>query len=195
MKLRLFLFLFLACTLLVGGAMAQGCSVTTLAFPTDGGPNRAFNSEFCIASGTPGGTQTGRLRWDSGGDGRLQLFDTDDTGQSLWCAIDPMTNRCAVGSSLCLQGDGNMVIYEFANCGGNPLFASNTSNNNPSNPLCGLFLEDCNDDGEVLAVADNPVVFGTLRTGERGVIFNDTAFGSDERKQAIWFTSGFTDTD
>lgn len=195
MNLKMRLFLLLACSLIAGTAMAQGCSVATRAFPPDGGVNLAFNSEFCIASGTPGGTQTGRLRWDSGGDGRLQLFDTDDTGQSLWCAIDSTTSRCAVGSSLCLQGDGNMVIYEFANCGGNPLWASNTSNNNPSNPICGLFLEDCNDDGEVLAVADNPSVFGATRTGERGVIYNDTLAGSDEHRQTIWFTSGFTDTD
>jgi hypothetical protein len=186
MKLGLLLSLLLACTLLGGSAMAQGCAVTTIAFPPTGGTNNIIKSGTCIASGTPGGTQTARLRWDNGGNGHLQLFDTDDSGQSLWCALDS-TNHCAKGSSLCLQPDGNMVIYDQSGCHGNALWASNTSNNGLSNPICGFFGPDCNEDGERLGVFD--ITVNGIAVGESAVIQNDTLAHSDSGPQIIWFSN------
>ena len=92
MKLRSFLFaglfLFLASTLLVGNAMAQGCSTTPIAFPAPGGTDRTVASGTCIANVDAGSAtgQGGRLRWDNSGNHELQLFDSDDSGQLLWCA-------------------------------------------------------------------------------------------------------------
>lgn len=179
MKLRLSLFLFLACALLVGNAKAQTCSVTAKKFPT------TFNSAFCIASANSSGTQTGRLRWDDNNSHALELFDTDDGGRFLWCAGGGSNqNNCARGNSLCLQSDGNMVIYQDVDCGGNALWASNTSGGFE----CAVFGNCTNEDGEELFVQDNLIINGGS-FGESAVIYNDTDAGSDTGRQLIWHSA------
>ncbi|HLJ26194.1 MAG TPA: hypothetical protein VKY85_05750 [Candidatus Angelobacter sp.] len=188
MKLRLFLFLFLACTLVTGSAMAQGCSTKPLQFPPSGGNDIGVPSGTCIASLDSAGNQSGRLRWDNGGNGILQLFDTDDGGQSLWCALQ--AGSCARGRILCLQQDGNAVIYTGSDCGGvgsdpdvgTALWASNTSGN------CGLFGNCTNEDTEELFVQDNLSVNG-VHIGEAAVIYNDTHQGSDEGRVLLWHSN------
>jgi hypothetical protein len=180
MKLRLSLLLFLACTLVAGKAMAQTCTTTPIRFP------RTFNSNmpFCVAS-EGGGTQTGRLRWNDNNSHALELFDTDDGGRFLWCAGGGSNqNNCTRGNSLCLQSDGNMVIYQDTNCGGNALWASNTS----GGIECALFNNCTNEDGEELFVQDNLVINGGS-FGETAVIYNDTDPGSDTGRQLIWHSA------
>src|SRR5215467_10009422 len=100
MKLRLFLFLFFACTLLAEKAMAQGCSTTPIAFPT-GSSDKTLAPGTCIAnadSDSPTG-QGGRLRWDNAGNHELVLFDSEHGGNFLWCAGGGgNSNNCAVGT-------------------------------------------------------------------------------------------------
>jgi hypothetical protein len=165
MKLRL--FLLLASALFAGRAMAQSsCTVEALKFPA------VFNSAKCIASGTPGGTQTARLRWDNNDAGELQLFDTDDGGTLLFCASN--SSGCVSGGeSLCLQTDGNMVIYSGTSCSGQPRWASNTA---------GTF-----EDGEELFVAE--LVVNGVSRGEAAFIFNDINAGSDTGPQLVWLSN------
>src|ERR1041385_8001976 len=138
MKLRLFLFLGLACTLLAGRAMAQGCSDTPLTFPSPSShTNRQIASGTCIANDDTDGstsTQGGRLRWNNNNSRLLELFDHDDNGQRLRCdGKSNSSTTCIPGNILCLQADGNMVIYSGSggiSCNGDqgtPVWASNTA--------------------------------------------------------------------
>jgi hypothetical protein len=169
LKMKLRLLLLVACAMFAGRAMAQSsCSVKPLQFPA------VFNSAVCIASGTPGGTQTARLRWDNNDAGELQLFDTDDAGAPmLWCAQDSGGNCVRNGQSLCLQSDGNMVIYAGTNCSGTALWASNTVG--------------ANEDGEILVVGE--LFVNGVSKGESAFIINDNNAGSDTGPQIVWFSN------
>jgi hypothetical protein len=163
--MRIKLFLFLACALLAGSAKAQ-CKVEGLLFPAPSASN--FFAEVvpgtCLASGTST-NQTARLRWVNG---NLALFDLDDggTGKLLWCAGSP--NACVTGGSLCLQRDGNLVIYSQDQCVGSPLWASNTVG--------------ANDPAEFLEVLDGA-------GGEHAAILNDTGPGADEPAKLVWISN------
>src|SRR5262245_12605541 len=159
MKQRLFL-LFVAILLAgVGAVHAQSlpCVVASLGFTAPSGivVKRAVPSCTCVE--TPGAT--GRLRWDDNGSGRLELFDTDDSGKPrLWCAhLHDGNSTCAVGRSFCLQSDGNAVIYQNSNCTGAALWASNTVGDNVG--------------GEVMEVGDGDQGFCGI-TGQKAVIIN-----------------------
>jgi hypothetical protein len=124
--------------------MAQGCSTQPIQFPDPGGVDYQVPSPTCIANSDEGPTgQGGRLRWDetiSGGSTHeLELFDSDDGGELLWCAntandkggsSSPTNCLNAKGSVLCLQQDGNMVIYKpgpgqgTIDCGGNTIIGT-----------------------------------------------------------------------
>ncbi|HEV3037365.1 MAG TPA: hypothetical protein VHA33_06230 [Candidatus Angelobacter sp.] len=178
MKLKL--FLFLASALLAGRAMAQGCSTNPIPFPLPGNADKMVPSGTCIANVDEGG-QGGRLRWDNNGSHILQLFDADDAGQSLWC--DNSGSGCIPGSILCLQQDGNMVMYSPSpgqgtiDCGrsdgdgGQAVWASNTQHKNDSH--------------EELAVGEDVLWLGVIRTGDRAVVRNGSG--------AQWVSTGFTD--
>jgi hypothetical protein len=176
MKLRLFLFLFFAGALLTGRAMAQGCSTNPRPFPLPGAHDIKVNSEVCIANVDAGTTgQGGRLRWDNSGSNRLELFDSDDSGQRLWCANNGGT--CAIGKILCLQQDGNMVIYNDAP--GNPAVECDRSDTDHDNgtPAWASNTQGDNDDFEELLVAED-VFFCTnvctTRFGDRAIIQSPT---------------------
>ncbi len=184
MKLRLFLFLFLACTLVTGSAMAQGCSTSPIAFPAPGGNDKTVASGTCIANVDAGSTgQGGRLRWNDSNNHELVLFDSDDGGGFLWCAGGGgNANNCAVGTILCLQQDGNMVMYTprpgqgTIHCGndgdgGLAVWASNTQHDN--------------DGQEELVIEEDVVWMGVLRTGDRAVIRNGNGIQ--------WASTGYTD--
>lgn len=193
-KLFLFLFLFLACTLLAGRALAQGCSTSPIGFPAPGASDKTVAPGTCIANADPDSPngQGGRFRWDNNNSHELQLFDADDNGQLLWCANPDNTNggssgdtsNCFTtnGSILCLQQDGNMVIYAPSgsiqpHCvnsgdGGTAIWASGT--------------DGANDGQEELAVEENPFFNGHTRTGDRAVIRKDG-------NHIIWVTLGFVD--
>lgn len=195
MKLRLFLLLFLACTLLAGKAMAQGCSTQPLQFPPDDGNDKTVPDNTCVASLDSHGNQSGRLRWNNNNTSHiLQLFDTDDGGGSLWCAPeDGSPSFCARADVLCLQQDGNAVMYAStpghpAAChgsgnGSQPVWSSNTNGD------CNFIFQTCtNEDIEELFVQDDLSVNG-VHIGEAAVIYNDTQAGSDESRQLLWHSS------
>jgi len=170
MKLRLFLFLCLACTLLAGRAMAQGCSTSPLTFPPPSGSDRQVAAGTCIANNDTDGsttTQGGRLRWNNNNSHELELFDHDDNGQRLWCdGKSDSSTTCIPGNILCLQADGNMVIYSGSgiSCTGNqgtPVWASNTVG--------------VNDSQEALRVEEDVSFKGLTRSGDRAVIRNGNA--------------------
>ena len=167
MKLRLFVFLFLASALLFGMSTAHAaCLATSIAFPPpNSGHNFVVKSGACITDPNSGA----RLRWDDNNSGELQLFDTDGGGNLLWCAHNS-AGSCARGASLCLQEDGNMVIYTGANCAGSPVFASNTRGQN--------------EDGEELSVGE--LTINGVKEGEIALITNDNDFGSDTGSKLIW---------
>jgi hypothetical protein len=179
MKLRLYLSL-LALTLLfaIGAAHAQSlpCVVAGLDFPSPNQVGMAFSvdSGACLASTSPNdrnGPQTGRLRWDDNKSGKLELFDTDDGGALLWCGhLHDGNGPCAVGKSLCLQWDGNMVIYSGTGCSGSPQWASNTNGENEG--------------GEFLFVGDK--IIPGFDGGEVAVIVNDHSTNADTLPQIIW---------
>jgi hypothetical protein len=141
--------LLLFVSMLVGAGSAwAACPEGVIPFPApNSGQDRVLNSGACLSNAG----QAARLRWDNAGSHELQLFDTDDSGQLLWCAHDS-SGGCAKGKSACLQADGNMVIYSGDNCTGSAQWASNTRGKNI--------------DGEVLAVADS------ASDGEHMVIVN-----------------------
>jgi len=153
MKLRLSLFLFLACSLLAGTATAQ-CSTAPRAFPIRQNPDIMLPfGTFCIANAEVGGVQGGRLRWGTGG---LELFDTDDGGKLLWCAgggRNPNPINCTRGNTLCLQQDGNMVIY--ANQGTNLAKVCDNGATDHGVAVWASNTQGKNDDHEVLGVLDN----------------------------------------
>jgi hypothetical protein len=166
MKLTLFLFLFLAGSLLAGRAMAQGCSTAPIAFPPPGDADIQVAPGTCIANAdrdSPTG-QGGRLRWDDNGNNELVLFDSEHGGIFLWCdGQSDSSTTCIPGNILCLQADGNMVIYSGngISCTGNhgkAVWSSKT-------------LGD-NDSQERLTVEENVVCGGVQRSGERAVIRN-----------------------
>lgn len=175
LTLKLKLFLLLAATFLFGNGAAHAqsltCVVKALGFPAPSSTvvKVAVPSGTCVAA--PG--QAARLRWDDNRSGQLQLFDTDDSGQLLWCGhLHDGNTTCAQGLSFCLQSDGNAVIYAGANCTGEALWASNTVGANVN--------------GEVIEVHDT--VPGDF-TGERAVILNHTNTGTG----TIVWTSNNTD--
>lgn len=195
----LFLFLFIACTLLAGRAMAQGCTTNPKDFPQPGDADTQVGSNFCIANPDEGPTgQGGRLRWATNGGHALQLFDADDSGELLWCANSGNDNggssgptNCwdIPGSILCLQQDGNMVIYQpqrggpsTIDCGrtdsdgGQAVWASGTENT--------LFTTN-NDGHEVLVVQEDVIFNNAQRTGDRAVIHNNS--------KILWVSLGYVD--
>jgi hypothetical protein len=145
-------------------------------------------------SDSPSG-QGGRLRWNNNKSHSLQLFDTDTDSRLIWCANPDNTNGGSSGdtsnclttnqSILCLQQDGNMVIYGpsgniLPQCvnsgnGGTVLWASGTEGNNNNN--------------ERLVVEEDVVFQNILRTGDRGVIRNNP-----NNSGILWVTLGFVDT-
>ena len=136
------LLLLFAWALLAGisAAHAQQCTVESLVFPTSG--NAAVNTPICLAAGG----QAARLRWDNAGSGLLQLFDTDDGGQAIWCAKD-VVGHCAKGTSLCFQSDGDLVIYDgVQECTGNAVWHSGTKGDNVGVEV--LVVVDSGTDGE-----------------------------------------------
>jgi hypothetical protein len=182
MKLRLFLFLFLASTLLAGTAMAQGCSTNPLPFPVPGGNDRLVPSGTCITNAFDEGGDGGRLRWDNNSSHELQLFDADDGGQLLWCANNG--GVCALGNILCLQQDGNMVIY--VSVPGNPAIDCGNSDGDNGQPTWASNTQGLNDSQEQLTVEENVVWLGKLRTGDRAVIRNG-------RDGVLWVSTGYDD--
>lgn len=189
MKLRLFLFLFVACSVLVGNAMAQGCTVTALAFPVSGGSDRQVTGGTCIAnadSDSPNG-QGGRLRWEGNDNtpGRLQLFDADDGGQSLWCALDSVTGACALAELFCLQQDGNAVLYQGDHTQGTPHCGQVGSNPTLGRALWSSNTDGDNDNFEKLDVEEQPggiLWNGALRTGDHAVVRNSS--------KVLWVNTG-----
>jgi hypothetical protein len=168
MKLRL--FLLLASTLLGGVATARANCFTYVLFPAPGSStDSALVNGVCIV-GFRGYTD-GTLRWDNNNSGQLQLFDTDDDKSLLWCPRD--RHDCLVGKTVCLQRDGNMVLYSDGPyiCGGTPLWASNT--------------QGLNHHGEILVEQDIRTVSG--KTGERVLLKNDCydLYGCEE----IWYSN------
>jgi hypothetical protein len=195
MNLKFKLFLFLACTLIAGTAMAQTCFTSPRNFPQ---PNTGDikESPFCMAnadSDSPSG-QGGRLRWNNNKSHALQLFDTDDDGRLMWCANPDNTNGGSSGdttncfttnnSVLCLQQDGNMVIYEpvgtiIPQCvgsgnGGKAIWASGTDGNNNTN--------------ERLTVEEDVTFQNGLRSGDRAVIRNTPV-----NTGILWVSLGYSD--
>ncbi len=179
--MRLRLFLLLASSLLAGiGTAHASCTNMTLFFPPPGNPTLKVISGSCITDPNSGA----RLRWDDNNNGELQLFDTDGVGALLWCAHDS-TGACAKGSSLCLQADGNLVIYAGSDCRTDPLWASNTFGIDPRTH------QPFNDDGEILVVGDVSVNGG--KRGERAVILNDQNPGAASDSNTIIWLSNNTD--
>lgn len=149
MKHKLYLLLFTVIVLLgIGTANAQ-CTPSILLFPpptTDGSITKlAVPSGTCIAS--PG--QTARLRWNNNNSGLLQLFDTDEGGAQVWCDGINDPGGCQSGGSLCLQSDGNLVIYPGTNCdGGAAKWSSGTVGANSVCPETGLAVIELANDGQ-----------------------------------------------
>jgi hypothetical protein len=167
MKYTRLLMLFAGVIILgVGTARAQ-CSEAYLLFPihfsngTNGDVAKVeVPSGTCIAALN----QAARLRWNNNNSGLLQLFDTDEAGNQIWCnGID--AGGCKPGKSLCLQSDGNMVIYAGASCTGNAVWSSGTVGQN----FC----------GEGLAVADGG-------NGEEVVIVNNIFGCASGGLQFVW---------
>jgi hypothetical protein len=183
MKLRLFLFLFLASTLLAGTAMAQGCTTTPDPFPLQGDPDKEVISGKCLTNNdTDNGVtqQGGRLRWQGSVNtpGTLQLFDADDDGHSLWCAIDKSTGVCAQAELFCLQQDGNAVLYQGDHTFGTPHCGDVGSNPTLGRALWASNTQGANDNHEVLDVEEEDplgILWNNTRyKGDRAVVRNQT---------------------
>jgi hypothetical protein len=158
------LFLLVAVTGLIGiGTARADCTKNQIAFPTSGSALRV-PSGTCIAPIS----QAARLRWDNNGSGRLDLFDTDESGQLIWCAHDIQNpSACASGNSFCLQVNGNATIWTGSTCGtGTMVWQSGTVNKNIK--------------GEVIKIVDGP------DCGEMVAIVNmvDTVFPAN-----VWFSN------
>lgn len=147
MKYKLFLLLAWALLAGISTAHAQQCVVGIITFPTSG--NDATNTPLCLAANG----QAARLRWDNNGSGLLQLFDTDDGGQAIWCAKDVIGN-CAKGTWLCFQSDGDLVIYDGVQaCTGNAIWHSGTKGDNVGGEV--LTLTDSSTDGEHAVIVNH----------------------------------------
>jgi hypothetical protein len=200
LKMKFKLFLFLACALLAGRATAQTCFASQRNFPQPMAGDKTA-PPFCMAnadSDSPSG-QGGRLRWNNNSSHALQLFDTDDDGHLMWCANPDNTNGGSSGdtsnclttnnSILCLQQDGNMVIYGpsgtiMPQCvgdggGGTPLWASGTEN---------TFFTTTNNGNERLVVEEDVSFKNGLRSGDRAVIRNNPT-----NTGILWVTLGYSD--
>jgi hypothetical protein len=160
MKQRL--FLLLSSILLTGMGTAHASCVVRFDFPDPNQANIVVPKGTCIVNRTD--NPQAHLRWDNNGDGTLTLWDSDESGGAIvaWCAHDSSGN-CAVGSQLCAQADGNLVIYKdlTGTCKGTPVWASNTVGQNIG--------------GEVLLVIDNL----DSNVGERAVLANNDDTGPD----------------
>lgn len=163
MKYTRLLMLFAGMIILgVGTARAQ-CSEAYLLFPVHF--SNSSNTDIAKVE-VPAGAciaalnQAARLRWDNNGSGLLQLFDTDEAGNQIWCNGISDPGGCKPGKSLCLQSDGNMVIYAGASCTGNAVWSSGTVGQN----FCaeGLAVAD-EGDGEHVAIVNN--IFGCAPGG------------------------------
>lgn len=152
MKYTRVLMLFAGMIILGMGTARAQCAETTLLFPLN-----SLNSDIakvevpsgaCIAAPN----QAARLRWNNNGNGLLQLFDTDDGGGQIWCDGINQPGGCQPGKSLCLQSDGNMVVYAGASCTGNAVWSSGTVGQNSC--VEGLIIVDASD-GEHLAIVNN----------------------------------------
>lgn len=135
----------------VGTARAQ-CPETTLLFPANSANSDIAKVEVPSGACIAGRNQAARLRWDDGGNGLLELFDTDDGGTLIWCNGFNDPGGCKPGKSLCLQSDGNMVIYDGASCTGNAVWASGTVGQNAC--IEGLGVID-KSDGEHVAILND----------------------------------------
>jgi outer membrane protein assembly factor BamB len=152
MKLKLFLLFFTGIVLLgIGTANAQ-CPNSILLFPpptTDGTIVKlAVPSGTCIAAPN----QTARLRWNNNNSGLLQLFDTDEGGAQIWCDGINNPGGCQPGGSLCLQSDGNMVVYLGTSCNGTAIWSSGTVGGNSLCPEGLAVIEVANDGQEHVAI-------------------------------------------
>ena len=179
MKLRL--FLLLASTLLAGSAMAQSCSTLPFTFPLPGAADKPVPSGTCLANVDAGPTgQGGRLRWNNNGSHELQLFDSDDAGQLLWCANN--AGVCAVGGILCAQQDGNLVMYSQVQ-GQPPIACHNDGNGGAVAWSSGT--RGKNDGQEALTVEEDISCGGATRSGDRAVVRNGQG--------VHWCSTGYND--
>jgi hypothetical protein len=160
--------------------MAQGCSTNPKPFPLPGNADIQVGAGTCIANADEGPTgQGGRLRWDNSNSHKLELFDSDDSGQLLWCAGGNPNANCRGGSGdiLCLQQDGNMVIY-VPQVGGPSTIDCGRTDNDGGVAIWASNTQHDNDDFEELLVRED-VFFCTsvctTRTGDRAVIQNSSA--------------------
>jgi hypothetical protein len=154
MKLKLFLLFITGIVLLgIGTAQAQ-CPEAILLFPpptSDGSITKvAVQSGMCISAAN----QAARLRWNNNNSGLLQLFDTDEGGSQIWCDGINDPGGCQPGGSLCLQSDGNMVVYTGTSCNGAAVWASGTVGANSANRE-GLRVLDENDGQEHIIIEAN----------------------------------------
>jgi hypothetical protein len=183
MKLRLILFLFVGCTLLAGKAFAQGCTTTPDTFPAPNTPDKGVLSGKCLTNNDVDNgvtLQGGRLRWQGSVNtpGTLQLFDADDDGHALWCAIDKQTGVCAQAELFCLQQDGNAVLYKGDHTQGTP-HCGDVGNNSTLGPaLWASNTQFANDGNERLGVEEEQPqgveCHGSFFKGDRAVIRNNS---------------------
>jgi len=206
MKLRLFLFLLLACTLLAGRAIAQGCSTNPIKFPDPGAADKLVPSGTCIANAdgdSPTG-QGGRLRWDQpivgGSTHGLRLYDSDGGGTLLWCANNadnaggssgPSNCLNHEGSILCLQQDGNMVIYVPAP-GGPSVIDCNRRDNDGGQPVWHSATDLNNNVQQQLLVAEE-VPFCPLSGGACTTLHGDRAALLNCVSGYIWVSAAYND--
>jgi hypothetical protein len=172
MKLRL--LLLLTSTLFGGVVTAHADCVPYLLFPSPGSHRTDYPSPGTCVADESNGSNDGRLRWSNNYSGLLQLFDTDDSGQLLWCAHDDSDHDVCVsdsGNYLAVQWDGNLVIYDPY---GHAIWASNT-------------VGASDDPEEILTVAD-----GTIHgepPEEHGVILVDYHDFQNSPGYIVWWTN------
>jgi hypothetical protein len=152
MKYTRLLMLFAGMIILGVGMASAQCAEAILLFPLKSSNSDIAKVEVPSGACIAAVNQAARLRWDNNGSGLLQLFDTDDGGSQIWCNGINNPGGCQPGKSLCLQSDGNMVIYAGASCTGNAVWSSGTVGQN----ICteGLAVAD-ESDGEHVAIVNN----------------------------------------
>jgi hypothetical protein len=141
------LLLFLASTVLLGTITAHAqCAEVLLGFPSSG--LALVQTDTCLAAPN----QAGRLRWNHDSSGLLQLFDTDENKQQIWCAGE-FTGGCVSGQSFCLRSDGNAIIFSGPNCTGTERWSSGTGGTN----VCeeGFGVGDFTPGGEMVVIINH----------------------------------------
>lgn len=153
MKHTLFLLLFAGTILLGMGTANAQCLESIVLFPPPTSNGSIAKVEIPSGTCIAAANQAARLRWDNNNSGLLQLFDTDEGGSQLWCDGINTAAGCQPGKSLCLQSDGNMVVYGGASCTGSAVWASGTVGAN----VCreGLRVLDENDGQEHIVIETN----------------------------------------